>query len=124
MTEKTIEKIQGAIISSYETLFYLEEIKKVAPCIFKHRSKLNLKRTLEDLREIEQAYFDEVDKIDVEDMSGKLIANKLIFMDWLLNEFDFNDFAKFQQIAYAFKLKPERVTGITDKILIENNKNE
>lgn len=44
----------------------------------------------------------------------------MTFLDWLLNEFDFNDFSKFQEIAYAYKLEPNRVTGITDKILLNN----
>lgn len=121
LSDKTIEKIQGAIISSYETLFYLEEVKKVAPHTFKHRAKLNLKRTLEDLQEIERTYFDEVDKIDDNDMSNKIVSNKLTYTDWLLNKFSFNDYLKFQQISYAFEIDPARITGISDKILKENN---
>ena len=96
-TEKDIEKISGAIITSFTNLHYLEEVSRLG--VIKHIAKKNLSRTLEDL---------------------KLIANKMSFVEFLLNDFSFNDFSKFQEIACAYKLDPKRVTGITDKILLEN----
>ena len=119
MNRKIIEKISGAILTSYINLFYLEEVSKTN--VFKHRSKLNLKRVLDDLKEIEYKYFNEIEKVDENELNDKLTANQITFINWLLNEFDFNEFTKFQEIAYAYKLDHKRVTGITDKILLENN---
>lgn len=116
---KTITKVSGAILTSYINLFYLEEVSKTN--LFKHKAKRNLSRTLEDLKEIEYKYFNEIEKVDTNDLNDKLTANQITFIDWMLNEFDFNEFTKFQEIAYAYKLDHKRVTGITDKILLENN---
>lgn len=118
MTSENITKVSGAILTSFINLFYLEEINKLG--IVRHTAKKNLKRTLEDLKEIERVYFNETDKLDDKQLADKLIANKMVFIDWMLKEFDFNDFSKFQEIAYAYSLKPKRLTGITDKILLEN----
>ena len=118
MTKEQITKISGAIISSFINLHYLEEVKRLG--IIKQSTKRNLNRTLEDLKLIETDYFNETEKLDDENIGDKLIANKMIFIEWLLNEFDFNDFIKFQEIAYAFQLDPKRISGISDKILIEN----
>lgn len=120
MNTKTIEKISGAILTSYINLFYLEEVSKTN--VFKQGAKRNLKRVLDDLKDIEYKYFNEIEKVDENDLNDKLTANQIIFLDWMLKEFSFNDFTKFQEICYAFKIDPKRVTGITDKILTENNK--
>ena len=37
-----------------------------------------------------------------------------------LNEFDFNDFCKIQEVCKAYTLNKEEVTNVTDKILIDN----
>ena len=119
MNSKTITKISGAILTSYINLFYLEEVSKTN--LFRHKTKLNLKRVIDDLKEIEYKYFNEIEKVDKNELNDKLTANQITFIDWMLNEFDFNEFTKFQEIAYAYKLDDKRVTGITDKILLENN---
>lgn len=119
MNTKIITKISGAILTSYINLFYLEEASKTN--LFRHKIKLNLKRVIDDLKEIEYKYFNEIEKIDENELNDKLTANQITFIDWMLKEFDFNEFTKFQEIAYAYKLNAKRVTGITDKILLENN---
>mgnify|MGYP003636407163 CR=1 FL=1 len=117
-TEKDIEKISGAIITSFTNLHYLEEVSRLG--VIKHIAKKNLSRTLEDLKLIEIEYFNQIENLDEDALGDKMIANKMSFVEFLLNDFSFNDFSKFQEIACAYKLDPKRVTGITDKILLEN----
>ena len=118
MNSKDITKVSGAIITSYTNLFFLEEISRLN--IVRHTVKKNLNRTIEDLKQIETDYFTQVDKIDKDNLADKLVSNKITFIDYILNAFDFNDFCKMQEVCYAFKLDRQRVTGITDKILREN----
>ena len=118
MTQENAIKISGAIITSFINLHYLEEVKKLG--VVKHAAKNNLNKTLTNLKEIETQYFNEVEKVDENELADKLTANTLIFVNWLLKEFNFDEFSKFQEIVGAYKLSPKRITGISDKILIEN----
>jgi len=118
MNKKQIVKVSGAIITSFINLHYLEEVKQLK--VMKQSAKNNLNRTIKDLIHIENTYFNEVEKIDDKNMSDKLVSNNITFVNWLLNEFDFDDFTKFQEVAYSFKLDKYRICSISDKILKEN----
>lgn len=118
MTLKDKIKIGGAIITSFINLHYLEEVSRLG--LVKHTAKKNLNRTLNDLKDIEVEYYNKTEKVDKNGLSDKLISNIMTFVDWLLKEFDFNQFSEFQEIAYAYKLDPKRIKGISDKILKDN----
>ena len=47
LTEKQLEQISGAIITSFVNLHFLEEVKTLG--VFKQRVKNNVKRTMADL---------------------------------------------------------------------------
>lgn len=118
LTEKQLEKISGAIITSFVNLHFLEEVNTIG--IFKQRVKNNVKRTMADLLYIENNYFAKVEEVDEKDLGDKLVANKLEFIQWLLNKFDYNDFSKLQEVCAAYSLNPKELTEISDKILINN----
>ena len=118
LTEKQLEKISGAIITSFVNLHFLEEVNTIG--IFKQRVKNNVKRTMADLLDIENNYFAKVEEVDEKDLGDKLVANKLEFIQWLLNKFDYNDFSKLQEVCAAYSLNPKELTEISDKILINN----
>ena len=118
MTKEYTIKIGGAIITSFINLHYLEEVSRLG--IIKQSTKNNLSRTLNDLKVIERDYYNETEKVDENELGDKLTSNTITFVDWLLNEFDFNEFSEFQEIAFAYKLDAKRIKGISDKILIEN----
>ena len=118
MNKENAIKIGGSIITSFINLHYLEEVSRLG--IIKQSAKKNLSRTLNDLKVIERDYFNETEKFDENGIGDKLTANSITFVDWLLNEFDFNEFSEFQEIAFAYKLDAKRIKGISDKILIEN----
>lgn len=118
LTEKQLEKISGAIITSFVNLHFLEEVNTIG--IFKQRVKNNVKRTMADLLDIENNYFAKVEEVDEKDLGDKLVANKLEFIQWLLNKFDYNDFSKLQEVCAAYSLNPKELTKISDKILINN----
>jgi hypothetical protein len=118
LTEKQLEKITGAIITSFVNLHFLEEVNTIG--IFKQRVKNNVKRTMADLLDIENNYFAKVEEVDEKDLGDKLVANKLEFIQWLLNKFDYNDFSKLQEVCAAYSLNPKELTEISDKILINN----
>jgi len=96
VTDKQLEKISGAILTSFINLHYLEEAKNTG--LFQRRIKQNVNRTIEDLIYIETEYYNKVESVDDRGLSDKLIANKIEFLKWLLNDFDFNDFCKIQEI--------------------------
>ena len=118
LTEKQLEKISGAIITSFVNLHFLEEVNTIG--IFKQRVKNKVKRTMADLLDIENNYFAKVEEVDEKDLGDKLVANKLEFIQWLLNKFDYNDFSKLQEVCAAYSLNPKELTEISDKILINN----
>lgn len=122
MTDKQIVKVTGAIITSFINLHFLEESKNTG--VFKQKAKFNLKRTLNDLLEIENKYFDSIDEVDSNGLGDKLVANKMEFVKWLLNKYDFNEFSKLQEVCLAYDLEPKKVTDITDKILLNNGAKE
>ena len=117
MNRKDIEKVQGAILSCFEANYFLNECKHTN--VFKNKAKLNLKRTLEDLLEIENRYFNEIEKIDEDNLADKLVSNKLEFFNFLLTKFDYSKFVKMQEISVAFELDEKRLTSISDKILLQ-----
>lgn len=120
LTEKQVEKISGAIITSFVNLHFLEEVASIG--IFRQRVKKNVKRTMEDLLDIENNYFNEVEKLegDENNMADILVANKLQFIKWILNEFDFNDFTKIQEVCIAFSKDKVKLCKTSDEILIKN----
>ena len=117
-TEKQLEKISGAIITSFVNLHFLEEADSIG--LFRQRVKNNVRRTLADLIDIENNYFAKVEEVDEKDLGDKLVANKLEFVQWLLNKFDFNDFSKLQEVCVAYSLEPKKLTNVSDKILINS----
>jgi len=120
LTDKQVEKISGAIITSFVNLHFLEEVASIG--IFRQRVKKNVKRTMEDLLHIENNYFNEVEKLegDENNMADILVANKLEFIKWILNEFDFNDFTKIQEICIAFSKDKVKLCKTSDEILTNN----
>ena len=118
LTEKKLEKISGAIISSFINLHLLEDADKIG--LFRQRVRNNIRRTISDLKDIEINYYNKIEEVDEKELGDKLIANKLIFLDWVLNKFDFNDFCKIQEICLAYELDKEAITESSDKVL-ENN---
>jgi len=118
VTNKQLEKISGAILTSFINLHYLEEAKNTG--LFQRRIKQNVNRTIEDLIYIENEYYNKVESVDDIGLSDKLIANKIEFLKWLLNDFDFNDFCKIQEICKAFDFDREALTKTSDAILLKN----
>ena len=118
ITEKQLEKISGAILTSFINLHFLEEAKNTG--LFQRRIKQNVNRTIDDLLYIETQYYNKVESVDEKGLSDKLIANKLEFLKWLLNEFDFNDFCKIQEVCKAYSFDKEKLTDVSDAILTEN----
>ena len=118
MNEKQIEKISGAILMSFINLHFLEECSQLG--IFKHRVKKNVKRTIEDLIDIETVYFNEIEKTDENGMGDKLVSNSMDFISFLLSDFEFSDFIKIQEVVGAYSMDRQKVTELTDKILKEN----
>jgi len=118
VTDKQLEKISGAILTSFINLHYLEEAKNTG--LFQRRIKQNVNRTIEDLIYIENEYYNKVESVDDRGLSDKLIANKIEFLKWLLNDFDFNDFCKIQEICKAFDFDREALTKTSDAILLKN----
>ena len=115
LSKKAVQFVSGGIISSYITTHYLEQSKHLG--VFKHSTKLNVQRTLNDLIKIEQDYFNETENVDDKDLSDKLVSNKLTFIDEFL-KFDFADFTKLQEVFVAFTKDRKRLVSISDKILI------
>ena len=62
LSKKAVQFVSGGIISSYITTHYLEQSKHLG--VFKHSTKLNVQRTLNDLIKIEQDYFNETENVD------------------------------------------------------------
>ena len=121
-TEKQIEQITGAILTSFINLHFLEEAAQSG--LFRQRVKNNLKRTLDDLIHLEATYFNEIEKADENELCDKLVANTLEFISFLLKKFKFNDFSKMQEVAIAYAMDTETVTKVTDEILIKNGEKE
>tara|TARA_R110000751_G_scaffold37795_1_gene91276 strand:+ start:1027 stop:1407 length:381 start_codon:yes stop_codon:yes gene_type:complete len=121
-TEKQLVQISGAIITSFINLHFLEEINTLG--FFKQRVKNNVKRTLTDLIDVENNYFSKIEEVDEKDLGDKLVANKLEFVKWLLNKYDFNDFSKLQEVCCAYSLNPKEITDASDRILINNGAEE
>ena len=118
MRQKDLEKISGAILTSFINLHFLEDADKIG--LFKQKVRNNVRRTISDLKEIEVNYYNKVEEVDESDLADKLTTNKLVFLEWLLNKFDFNDFCKIQEICLAYELDKEAITESSDKVL-ENN---
>jgi hypothetical protein len=118
LTEKQLEQVSGAIITSFVNLHFLEEANNSG--LFRHQTKKHVSRVLKDLIEIENKYFSEIEKVDEKDLGDKLVANKLEFVKWILNKFSFNDFTKIQEMCIAYSLDKEKIIELSDKILTEN----
>ena len=118
MRQKDLEKISGAILTSFINLHFLEDADKIG--LFKQKVRNNVRRTISDLKEIEVNYYNKVEEVDESDLADKLTTNKMVFLEWLLNKFDFNDFCKIQEICLAYELDKKAITESSDKVL-ENN---
>ena len=121
-TDKQIESISGAIITSFINLHFLEECNQLG--VFRQRVKNNVKRTIDDLIHLETIYFNEIEKTDENGMGDKLVSNSMDFISFLLNDFDFNDFIKIQEVVAAYSMDRQKVTELTDNILKENGAKE
>jgi len=117
-TEKQLEQISGAIVTCFVNLHFLQEADSSG--LFRQRVKNNVRKTMADLIDIENNYFAKIEEVDEKDLGDKLVANKLEFIDWLLNKFDFNDFSKLQEVCIAYSLNKEELTETSDRILKEN----
>jgi len=117
-TEKQLEQISGAIITCFVNLHFLQEADSSG--LFRQRVKNNVRKTMADLIDIENNYFAKIEEVDEKDLGDKLVANKLEFIEWLLNKFDFNDFSKLQEVCIAYSLDKEELTETSDRILREN----
>ena len=117
LTKKEIEKVSGAILSSYINNHYLEETKHLG--VFRQSAKKNVTRTLNDLTAIELEWFDKVYNIDTKDLGGTMVDNTLAFIDKML-KFGFNDFTELQEVVVSYSLDKKRLKSISDKIHIEN----
>ena len=117
LTEKQLEKISGAILTSFVNLHFLEEISTIG--IFKHRVKNNVKRTMNDLLDIENNFFNKIEELEDNNIADRVVANKLEFVGWLLNEFDFNDFTKIQEVCIAYSKDKVKLSAVSDDILLE-----
>lgn len=118
LTEKQLEQISGAIITSFVNLHFLEEAKNCG--LFRHQTKKHISRTLKDLIEIENNYFSQVEEVDEKDLGDKLVANKMEFIKWLLSKFRFNDFTKLQEICISYSLDKDKMIELSDSILTAN----
>ena len=117
-TEKQLEQISGAIITCFVNLHFLQEADSSG--LFRQRVKNNVRKTMADLIDIENNYFAKIEEVDEKELGDKLVANKLEFVEWLLNKFDFNDFTKLQEVCIAYSLNKEELTETSDRILTEN----
>ena len=118
MNKKKVEQISGAIITSFVNLHFLEEASKTG--LFRQRLKNNVKRTITDLLEVENKYFNKIEEVDEDDMGDKLTNNYMEFVNWLLKKYDFNDFTKLQEICIAYSLDKEKITKASDEVLLSN----
>ena len=118
MTDKDLQKISGAILTSFINLHFLEDADKIG--LFKQKVRNNVRRTISDLKEIEVNYYNKVEVVDESDLADKLTTNKMVFLEWLLNKFDFNDFSKIQEICLAYELDKEAITKVSEEILEKN----
>ena len=121
-SEKQLEQITGAILTSFINLHFLEEAMQSG--LFRQRVRKNVKRTIDDLLLLEHTYFSEIEKVDETDLGDKLVANNLEFLSFLLKMFRFNDFSKMQEIAVAYSLDKEAITKVSDEVLIKNGAKE
>ena len=117
-TEKQLEQISGAIITSFINLHFLEEV--IQSGLFRQRVRNNVKRTIQDLIQIENNYFNEIERVDDSGLGDKLIANNLEFVGMLLKMFDFNDFSKMQEVAVAYSIDRDAIIKVSDEILTKN----
>ena len=107
-TEKQLEQISGAIITCFVNLHFLQEADSSG--LFRQRIKNNVRKTMSDLIDIENSYFSKIEEVDEKELGDKLVANKLEFIEWLLNKFDFNDFSKLQEVCIAYSFNTKELT--------------
>ena len=118
ISKEKLEKISGAILTSFINLHFLEECDRTG--LFKQKTKNNLRRTISDLKEIELNYYNKVEKVDDGDLADKLITNKMIFIEWMLKKFNFNDFCKLQEICLAYELDKDVICKASETLLEKN----
>lgn len=118
MTDKDLQKISGAILTSFINLHFLEDADKIG--LFKQKVRNNVRRTISDLKEIEVNYYNKIEEVDESDIADKLTTNKMVFLEWLLNKFEFNDFSKIQEVCLAYELDKGAITKVSEEILEKN----
>lgn len=119
MSKETLHKITGAILTSYLASHYLEEIKHTE--VYRQKLKSLLNSTTKELESFEKIFFDKVSEIDEEDWSDKLSANLITFLDAMIKNQAFPDFCKLQEIIVAYTLDPDKISNVSDTILLNKN---
>tara|TARA_R100001244_G_scaffold120472_1_gene90076 strand:- start:519 stop:899 length:381 start_codon:yes stop_codon:yes gene_type:complete len=119
LNKKQIENVSGGILTAFELLHYLEECIKLN--IFKPAALKRIKETIKHLIFIEENFYNQVEEMDEENISDKLMSNKLDYVKWMLNNYTHSQYAKLQEVNVAFSLDARRLCGISDKIHLENN---
>jgi len=122
ISKEKLEKISGAILTSFINLHFLEECDRTG--LFKQKIKNNLRRTISDLKDVEFNYYSKIEKVDEGDLADKLTTNKMIFIEWMLKKFNFNDFCKLQEICLSYEIDSKSIEKVSEKILKQNTKNK
>ncbi len=122
ISKEKLEKISGAILTSFINLHFLEECDRTG--LFKQKIKNNLRRTISDLKDVELNYYNKIEKVDEGDLADKLTTNKMIFIEWMLKKFNFNDFCKLQEICLSYEMDREAIEEVSEKILKQNSENK
>lgn len=118
MNDKTLMNLSGAILECFLASFYLNEVKHTK--VFKQSLKLALNNAQKELLLVEKNYFNGIDEIDEGQMSDKLVANKMAFIDYLVNRYSYDDFSFIQEILLAYDKNPKEMKKFSDEIIIDN----
>lgn len=118
MHTNTLHKVTGAILMNYIANHYNEEIKHTS--LYKQNLKNKINAATKELTKVEKKLFDKVYDIDDTELSDKLSANLITFLDVMIKDRNFPEFSKLQEIVVAYTLDPKAITGISDKILKKN----
>jgi len=122
MSPDTLHKVTGAILMNYMANHYNEEIKHTK--IYKQSLKNKINTVVKELTKVEKEIFDKIYAIDDNELSDKLSANLITFIDVLIKGHDFHEFCKLQEIVVAYNTDPKSIIGISDKILKKQQKEQ
>jgi len=119
LNKEQVDNVSGGILTGFEFLHYLEECVRLG--VFEPAALKRVKATIKHLQFIEEHFYNQVEEMDEENISDKLMSNKLDYVKWMLDEFPHSQYAKLQEVNVAFSLDARRLCGISDKIHLENN---